>query len=136
MHGPRSETYTHCQISDRNEIPLRLHKPQWFFTRGDNWNGPSIPITRKTVLVFPQKDSKYFFQNCSTSVNRSLTWKILHDSKSIYNNWNKFHICRVKVLNLLLLKQSNQMQALSSTIIKASRWFWIYKQIIKKWGVQ
>ena len=136
MHGPRSETYTHCQISDRNEIPLRLHKPRWFFTRGDNWNGPSIPITRKTVLVFPQKDSKYFFQNCSTSVNRSLTWKILHDSKSIYNNWNRFHICRVKVLNLLLLKQSNQMQALSSTIIKASRWFWIYKQIIKKWGVQ
>lgn len=136
MHGPHCEIYTRCEISDRNEIPLRLHRLQWFFTRGDNWNGPSISITRKAVLVFTQKDSKYFFQNCSTSVNRSLTWKICHDSKPIYNNWNRFHWCRVKVLNLLLLKQSNQMQALSSTIIKANRWFCIYKQTIKKWGVQ
>lgn len=50
---------------------------EWVFTRSENLNGPSMPLTRKVLLVFTQYNSNYSFQNGSTNVNTSSTWKIV-----------------------------------------------------------
>ena len=79
--------------------------------------------TRKAALVFTRKDSKHYFQNYSTSVNRSLIWKIYNNRMDTAGM--DFFSVESKFLNHLLFKWSNQMQPLSNAIMKTNKSFWI-----------
>ena len=105
LHGSRSEICPHSEISDRSKMCLRLFTwacSEWVFTRGENLNGPSMPLTRKVLLVFTRYNSNYSFQNGSTNVNRSSTWKIVSVFTTIEMGAVDFES---NFLNLLLLQQ-------------------------------